>query len=151
MKQILTLYMVYDNKRILLGMKKRGFGQGRWNGFGGKIEVDESIETAAFRELKEEVGLEVKNIDKRAVLTFKFQGESDELEVHVFSVIEWQGEPKETEEMRPQWFLLGNIPYKDMWPDDKLWLLLFLQGKKLEAQFYFQDKNKLLDYKLKTV
>lgn len=73
MKQILTLCMVYDNKRILLGMKKRGFGSGRWNGFGGKIEADESIETAALRELKEEVGLEAKRIDKRAVLTFKFQ------------------------------------------------------------------------------
>jgi len=33
-------------------MKKRGFGQGKWNGFGGKVEPNESIEQAAIREMK---------------------------------------------------------------------------------------------------
>ena len=42
------------NSLILLGMKKRGFGTGKWNGFGGKVEAGESNEQAALRELKEE-------------------------------------------------------------------------------------------------
>jgi 8-oxo-dGTP pyrophosphatase MutT (NUDIX family) len=36
-------------------MKKRGFGEGRWNGVGGKVEPGESIEAALIREAKEEV------------------------------------------------------------------------------------------------
>ncbi|CAN0505072.1 unnamed protein product, partial [Ectocarpus sp. 12 AP-2014] len=36
-----------DSKEILLGMKKRGFGEGKWNGFGGKVESGESVEEAA--------------------------------------------------------------------------------------------------------
>ncbi len=44
MKTILTLCLIVDDGRILLGMKKRGFGAGRWNGFGGKVEEGESIE-----------------------------------------------------------------------------------------------------------
>lgn len=32
---------------VLLGMKKRGFGAGKWNGFGGKVQPGETIEEAA--------------------------------------------------------------------------------------------------------
>lgn len=35
-------------------MKKRSFGVGRWNGFGGKIEGKETIEEGAMRETTEE-------------------------------------------------------------------------------------------------
>ena len=35
-------------------MKKRGFGEGKYNGFGGKIKDKETIEAAAIRELYEE-------------------------------------------------------------------------------------------------
>jgi 8-oxo-dGTP diphosphatase/2-hydroxy-dATP diphosphatase len=38
-------------------MKKRGFGKGKWNGFGGKVEEGECIEDSAIRELEEECGL----------------------------------------------------------------------------------------------
>ena len=43
-KKIMTLCCIYNNGRILLGMKKRGFGAGRWNGFGGKVHDGETIE-----------------------------------------------------------------------------------------------------------
>ena len=44
-------------------MKKRGFGEGKWNGFGGKVEVGETIVEAAAREVKEECGYVVKTED----------------------------------------------------------------------------------------
>lgn len=47
--KLLTLLFVLEPSRVLLGMKKRGFGMGRWNGFGGKVQADESIEDAAIR------------------------------------------------------------------------------------------------------
>ena len=47
--KLYTLAFVLDSRRILLGMKKRGFGAGRWNGFGGKVDPGESIEGAAKR------------------------------------------------------------------------------------------------------
>jgi len=48
-KKITTLVMVTNESNILLGLKKRGFGSGKWNGFGGKVEANESIEEAAKR------------------------------------------------------------------------------------------------------
>lgn len=49
LKKLFTLVLMKDSDRILLGLKKRGFGQGRWNGFGGKVEPGETILQAAHR------------------------------------------------------------------------------------------------------
>ena len=47
--KLLTLVLVCNADKVLLGMKKRGFGEGRWNGFGGKVETGETIPEAAVR------------------------------------------------------------------------------------------------------
>lgn len=65
---IQTLCLVFQSPRLLLGLKKRGFGQGRWNGFGGKVKVGEPLEAAAIRETQEEAGIIVSDITKRGVL-----------------------------------------------------------------------------------
>eukprot|EP01047_Picozoa_sp_COSAG01_P115130 COSAG01_NODE_43780_length_426_cov_0.944954_1_plen_115_part_00 len=57
--KLLSLVMVMDPpaRQILLGMKKRGFGEGKWNGFGGKKEPAETMAECAQRELREESGV----------------------------------------------------------------------------------------------
>ncbi len=47
--KLLTLAFVRESSRILLGYKKRGFGAGRWNGFGGKVQKGETIQEGALR------------------------------------------------------------------------------------------------------
>jgi hypothetical protein len=37
------LVLVEEGDRVLLGRKKRGFGEGYYNGFGGKVESGETI------------------------------------------------------------------------------------------------------------
>ena len=64
--------MIQDGNRLLLGMKKKGFGKDKYNGFGGKVEAGETVEQAAIRELKEECGLTANTCKKLAELTFKF-------------------------------------------------------------------------------
>jgi len=150
-KKIFTLCIVHQEGKVLLGMKKRGFGKDRWNGFGGKVQEQESIEEAMFRELKEEAGITPLSFEKRALLEFHFQGKPEYLEVHVFHISSFAGEPAETEEMKPQWFSQKDIPFEDMWPDDKHWFPLFLQGKKFKGVFLFQDKNIIRDHTLKEV
>ena len=138
MKKALTLVMVHDQEKILLGLKKRGFGMGRWNGFGGKVERGETIAQAAMRELREEAGIEAVNLRPRGIITFTFEKEeSNELEVNIFTVSEFVGELIETEEMKPQWFTHQEIPYQDMWADDPHWLPLVLQGKNVKGHFHF--------------
>jgi 8-oxo-dGTP diphosphatase/2-hydroxy-dATP diphosphatase len=137
MKKIFTLCMVCTDTQVLLGMKKRGFGEGRWNGFGGKVEEGESIEAAAAREMKEESNLEPLEMEEIGVVDFSFESEPRELEVHIFKVTKSSGEPTESEEMRPQWFSYEDVPFSQMWPDDPLWFPYLQNGKKFQGKFHF--------------
>jgi 8-oxo-dGTP diphosphatase / 2-hydroxy-dATP diphosphatase len=136
---------------MLLGMKKRGFGMGKWNGFGGKVNKNESIEEAAKRELKEEIGLEAVEMQKVGVINFEFENSDEAPEVHFFWVKKWAGSPAESEEIRPSWFDINGIPLDKMWPDDKFWMPLFLDDKKFQGKFIFDKEGKIKDHSLKTV
>ncbi len=145
MKKVLTLCIVTSDNQILLGMKKRGFGAGRYNGFGGKIDRQETIFDAALRELKEEAGITAETLESAGILNFSFEDREDELEVHVFRVPTFVGEPKETEEMKPKWFPFDEIPYGEMWVDDEIWLPSVLEGRTVKGVFHF-DTPATVDY-----
>ena len=152
MRKILTLCLAIENGKILLGMKKRGFGAGRWNGFGGKVEDGESIEEAAKREMREECGAVIEKMEKVGIHEFEFEKKIGEiLEVHVFRIDTWNGEPVETEEMKPQWFTIDAIPYDEMWPDDIHWMPVFLAGKKFHTKFLFGEGDSVLEKEITIV
>ncbi len=132
-----TLCIIHQHPRILLAMKKRGFGVGKWNGYGGKVGEGETIEEAAHREIQEEGGIQVTDLKKIGVNTFDFTNKPVMLEVHVFKATKFDGEPVETEEMRPQWFNVDTIPYDTMWKDDGIWLPLFLEDTKFNGYYLF--------------
>lgn len=145
-----TLMLIVDENKILLGMKKRGFGEGKWNGFGGKVNEGETIEEAAIREMKEEAGVIVdkNHMEKVAELCFTFpfvpkEKKFDQL-VHVFVITQWNGNPAESEEMLPKWFEHKEIPYTSMWNDDIIWLPKVLAGEKLKADFVFGEDNETI-------
>jgi len=148
MKKVMTLCMVCGEGKILLGLKKRGLAEGRWNGFGGKVEEGESIEAAALREVREEAGIVPTEMQKVGILEFSFQSDSKVFEVHIFKVTGFTGEPSESEEMRPEWFDLREIPFSQMWSDDELWFPFMLADKLFKGSFLF-DKPSTADYSAK--
>ncbi|MFA7319684.1 MAG: 8-oxo-dGTP diphosphatase [Parcubacteria group bacterium] len=150
-KLITTLCVVHQGDRILIGMKKRGFGAGRWNGFGGKVGKDEMIEEAAVRETREEAGIEILDSEKIGVIDFEFQTNGERIEVNIFKSKNFSGEPSESEEMRPQWFDVDKIPFEKMWPDDRFWMPLFLAGKKFTGRFVFGEKDVISEKELREV
>ncbi len=153
MRQLTLCLLIKDNK-ILLAMKKRGFGVGRWNGVGGKFdpEKDEDILSAAIREAKEEIDVEIKNPKKVGLFHFKFENKPEwDQDVTLFLVSEWNGEPAESEEMMPRWFSYDEIPYESMWPDDIYWMPKILKGEKIEADFLFGEEDKILSHNLQVI
>lgn len=131
-------------------MKKQGFGAGKYNGLGGKIQNGESIKDAAVRELFEESGITAKDVNYAAELTFFFSKKPEWNQVvHVFLAEKWTGQPKESDEMFPRWFKFNEIPFEKMWKDDSHWLPLVLNNKKVKAEFTFGDDNEsIIDMKL---
>ncbi|KAJ2445111.1 hypothetical protein GGF42_006104 [Coemansia sp. RSA 2424] len=134
----LVFPMDSQNSRVLLGMKKRGFGRDKLNGFGGKVEAKETIAKGAARELAEESGLEAKSMKQCGLLLFYFENDPVAMEVHVFLVHEYEGIVTETDEMRPEWFGIHAMPFKSMWADDSLWWPYVLKDQKFVGQFWFK-------------
>ncbi|CAM9829683.1 unnamed protein product [Pylaiella littoralis] len=136
---------------MLLGMKKRGFGVGKWNGFGGKVESGETVEQAAKRELMEESGVTARELSFRGQLIFHVPSYPSIMRVHVYEAISYEGDPAESEEMRPQWFRVADLPLKEMWADDEYWMPLFLKGKSFRGEFHFSDDQTIVSHDLEEV
>jgi len=154
MAVIATLCHIIKNNRLLLQKKSKGlFGEGKWNGVGGKLEMSESLEACVTREVFEETGLKVLDLRFHGVLNFYF-GDRNELDwvVYVFSTKVFEGKPKAGGEGDLQWFAFEAIPYNEMWQDDKHWLPLLLADKSFRGNFYFNEEGKeLLGFDLKTI
>ena len=144
MRTVATLCIIHEGERVLLGMKKRGFGEGRFNGFGGKVGEGESIEDAAVREVQEEAGIEPLDMVKVGELLCTFADRPDEIEAHIFKARRFVGVPTETEEMRPQWFGVEEIPFAEMWSDDEEWFPLFLRDQRFTGTFHFDQNDAVL-------
>lgn len=142
-------------KKILLAMKKRSFGKGKWNGVGGKLNGQETVKEASIREVKEEIDVMVSHDDliQVATIDFSFHNKPEwNQQTHVFFVEKWDGDPKETEEMSPKWHHVDSLPFENMWVDDPHWLPLVLQGHKLNASFIFNETgDKILEMKINKV
>lgn len=149
----LSLLFLRKDDQILLAMKKRGFGEGRWNGVGGKVEEGESIEAAMIREAQEEIGVTPTVFEKVGDIRFDeyFKGEPTLMHVHIFTATKWEDEPTESEEMKPQWFSTQAIPYDSMWSDDPHWLPQVIEGKKVSADFKLDESDAILSYDVKEV
>ena len=137
-------------QRILLGLKNRGFGTGKYNSFGGKFLHDdettntgggakETVEACACRELEEETNLRIPPEEMKAskvgIQKFTFADNDKEMLVHLFFIdlankyyrSSWSYEIKECEEISPRWFEhFDDVPLDNMFADDSLWMTTLL-------------------------
>lgn len=149
-KMVATLLILSGENEILLAMKKKRFGKGNWNGVGGKVEPNETIEQAAVRETEEEIGVTPIEYEKIGEMLFneQYEGVPEQLTVHIFKCTKWNGEPTESDEMAPKWFKINEIPFDQMFADDRYWIPLFLAGKKFRGQCDFDKDWKITDIKI---
>ena len=145
-------------RRILLGMKHRGFGKGLYNSFGGKIDpTDACPAAAAVRELHEEANILVPLTKMQSgqvgKIHFTFDQEDDfEMIVHLFRVdlkdacVGKDQDERKTielgirgcEEITPIWIDdWRDIPLNQMFADDSIWLPMLLEKLEDEAHLQF--------------
>lgn len=150
--EITLLLMIKDGK-ILLGEKKKGFGKGKLNGPGGKIEPGETPEQGMIRETREEVGITPTKYKEMGTVEFVewYKGEEQNVIFYLYVATEYEGKLKESDEMKPYWFDLDNIPYDKMFEDDSYWMPIVLEGNKIQAFFEYDKEWKMVRHEVKIV
>lgn len=147
---IATLCYIIKDDYVLLIRKKQGFGAGKINAPGGKVEPGETLEEATIREVEEETGLKPKCLEYRGVLEFYSMNEKPDWVVHVFIAKDYEGDIRESNEAEPHWFKINEIPYDKMWEDTAYWLPHVLKGKIIHAKFkYDKDYTKIISYEIR--
>lgn len=139
---VATLLFVRRGLDLLLIRKRRGLGAGKINAPGGRLEPGETPEQAAIREVQEEVGVTPTSVRARGELRFAFTN-GYQLHCHVFTADGCVGEARETDEALPMWVPVDQIPYDEMWADDRLWLPRMLAGYPFDGRFEFDDEQML--------
>ncbi|WP_254863839.1 8-oxo-dGTP diphosphatase [Halovivax gelatinilyticus] len=149
-----TLCFVVRADEVLLIEKRRGLGAGWYNGPGGKREDGETHRECVIREVREEVGIDVDtpSLERAGVLTFHLDGEA-KIECQVFRTDRFEGEPTASDEARPEWFAVDDVPYDRMWEDDRHWLPGVIEGWTVRGEFYFEggeplDEAEFVEYDL---
>lgn len=143
-----TLCFVFDAAgRVLLIRKKRGMGAGKWNAPGGKLEPGESAAQGAARETREETGVTPLGAAYCGLLEFRFAGGSPSWDnlCRIFRADAHEGVLcPEHEECAPSWVVVRDIPYADMWEDDRSWLPALLAGRPFHRLYRFGPGDALL-------
>lgn len=146
MEESTLCYVIKDGK-VLLIEKKKGFGAGKINAPGGRLEKDETPEQCAVRELREELGITPTGMRKAGVN--RFQNGKVRMAVHIFTADGFEGELKETDEAAPFWAPLDSIPFDRMWDDDVHWFPYMLEGRTFAGNFTFsEDWKSILKYEI---
>lgn len=141
-----TLVYVVRNDSVLLIRKKRGLGAGKINAPGGRLEPGESLHDCAVREMREELRVTPTGLVFVGDNKFQFV-DGYSLHAHVFLASGIVGTPQETDEAIPHWFDVDDVPYDEMWEDDRLWVPHVFSATRFTARYVF-DGDRMLDYEL---
>ncbi|MDA0990116.1 MAG: 8-oxo-dGTP diphosphatase [Verrucomicrobia bacterium] len=147
-QQRATLLFIIQGENILLIHKKRGLGAGSINGPGGRLEPGETERQAAIRETEEEIGVTPLDVSACGHLYFQFLSGLS-IQCAVFRAPSYTGTLTETDEAKPVWFPIRDIPYGDMWEDDAYWLPHAIQGTPFKGYFIFDDRR-MVDHRIDT-
>ncbi len=146
-EEVATLLFVARADEVLLIRKKRGLGAGKINGPGGRLEENETPLECAIRETQEELLINPLDIRPAGELFFH-ANDMPRIHAHIFVAGNYEGTPTETDEAIPLWFRYEDIPFDEMWDDDRLWLPRVLAGESVKGFFTFVEET-MLDHDIR--
>jgi 8-oxo-dGTP diphosphatase len=123
----LAYVMSRDGSKVLLIHRNKNrddIHYGKYNGLGGKLEVDEDIIEGLKREIFEEAGIYCNKIRLRGTISWPGFGKNGE---HwfgfIFRIDGFSGEPKkENPEGTLKWMPVADLDKIDLWESDRFWL-----------------------------
>lgn len=128
-------YLKKDDQYLLLyrNKKKNDYNEGKWIGVGGKLELGETPNEAAVREVKEETGLDVHSLEIAGEVIF-INDDYHEI-MYVYEISDFSGSLISCNEGELRWIPIKDIYNYPMWEGDKAFLPLLINH-----QPYFKIK-----------
>lgn len=147
----LVLCHVIKNGTVLLIKSNEGINKGKWNAATGEMAQGERPDKSAIKNLYQQTGLYATKTVENGTIRLFLNGKNEaDYRLHIYSTKVFSGDIKPNMENEVKWFGPSDIPYYEMWPDDKYWIDLVLQGKKFDADFFFDEKNeRIVKYQIK--
>lgn len=139
-------YLIRDGKYLMLhrNKEKEDINEGKWIGVGGHNEPGESPEECIKREVKEETGLELKEMDFRGFITFTY-GEGVTEYISLFTSCDFSGEETECSEGELKWIDIDKVMDLELWEGDRIFLKLLQERKtffSLKLEYDLEDNLK---------
>ena len=146
MFKTVLVYIQKDDSYLMLyrNKKEKDYNKGKWIGIGGHIEVGESKEDAAYREVKEETGLTLLNLEYRGDVIFA--NEDFEEIMYVFYSNKFEGELIDCNEGELRFIKIDDLDKINMWEGDKYFLDLIKKNKSEFLLKLIYEKDKLVSH-----
>jgi 8-oxo-dGTP diphosphatase len=123
---VVAAALVDATGRVLIAERPAGRHMaGRWEFPGGKVAPGESEEAALARELEEELGVEV--IDARPMMRLTHRYPDREVELSMWVVERYQGEPRALDGQRLKWVRRTDLCGEDLLEADRPFVAALVQ------------------------
>ena len=139
-----TLVYIERNNQILMihrNKREKDLHLGKYNGLGGKVDPNESIEDCAKREVLEESGLKLLNLFKKGEVLFpRFDKHGNDWEVHIYYSNEFSGDLiSENSEGSLVWVPKDKLLELNLWEGDKLFISRVFEDGEFRGTLYYHD------------
>lgn len=146
--KLATLCYIRDGSKILLlhrNKKENDMHAGKYNGLGGKFEPGETPENCARREILEESGLVVEELDLRGFITFPNFARGEDWYVFLFLINKFSGEIIDSPEGTLEWVNESELASLNFWEGDRIFMPWLFEKKRFSACFSYES-GKLIDH-----
>ncbi len=131
--QEIAVGIITDSKRGIFITQRKASSHlaGYWEFPGGKLETGENVEQALFRELQEEIGIQVNSAILLRSADYCYSGKR--LLLHFYLVKKWQGDPYGREGQNGQWVAIDKLnDYQ--FPDTNQQIIALLQSENINCK-----------------
>ena len=150
MKNTTLCYIENDGAYLMMHRVKKVNDENhdKWIGVGGKLEAGESPYDCARREILEETGVAVRDLEYRGIVTFVSDIYGTEY-MHLFTAKEYDGEIcYDCDEGRLEWVKKEKVTSLPIWEGDKIFLSLLDTEKRFFSLKLCYEGETLVDHVL---